>query len=72
MDACREGGGVMFCRIFVYVLNGRPVTLSDRIESEELYKRLGNEKVTDVVGRSRLRWFSHVEHMDQSEWVSSG
>jgi len=47
------------------------VTLSDRVMSEELIKRLGIECVTEVVSRGRLRWFGHLERMDGEEWVTS-
>jgi hypothetical protein len=47
------------------------VRLSQRISSEVLHKRVGVEKVEDVVRRGRLRWFGHVERMDKEKnWVS--
>ena len=47
------------------------VTLKDRCKSEELRKRLDIEDVTDVVRKSRLRWFGHLERKDDSDWVST-
>jgi hypothetical protein len=47
------------------------VRLSDRVKSEELYRRLGIEEVREVVKRGRLRWFGHVERMDVGNWVSA-
>lgn len=47
------------------------VTLSDRIKSEELIKRLDIECVTEVVSRGRLRWFGHLERMDGDDWVTA-
>src|SRR6266568_531541 len=38
-------------------------TLSCRKKSDDLISRLGIECVTDVVARSRLQWFGHLEHM---------
>ena len=37
------------------------VTLKDRCKSEELRKRLDIEDVADVVRKSRLGWFGHLE-----------
>jgi len=47
------------------------VTLKDRCKSEELRKRLDIEDVTDVVRKSRLRWFGHLERKDDRDWVSA-
>ena len=47
------------------------VNLKDRISSEELNKRLGVERVADVVRRGRLRWFGHLERKDSHDWISS-
>ena len=47
------------------------VTLKDRCKSEELRKRLDIEDVADVVRKSRLRWFSHVERKEGGDWVSA-
>jgi hypothetical protein len=46
------------------------VRLARRINSEVLYKRLGVERVEEVVRRSRLRWFGHLERMESGNWVS--
>jgi len=40
------------------------VHLKSRKASAELNSRLGIECITDVVRRSRLRWFGHVERKD--------
>ena len=40
------------------------VTLKDRCKSEELRKRLDIEDVADVVRKSRLRWFGHLERKE--------
>ena len=47
------------------------VTLKDRKRSEDLLDRLGIESVAEVVRRSRLRWFGHVERMSAGNWVSA-
>jgi len=36
----------------------------------ELNSRLGIECTTDVVRRSRLLWFSHVERKHSDDWVT--
>ena len=46
------------------------VTLRDRCKSEELRKRLDIEDVVDVVRKSRLRWFGHLERKDVRDWTS--
>ena len=46
------------------------VTLNDKIRSKDLRGRLGIEGVVDVVRRARLRWFGHVELMEEN-WVSA-
>jgi hypothetical protein len=46
------------------------VTLRDRVASKELRMRLGIESVLDLVRRSRLRWFGHVERKNNNDWVS--
>ena len=45
------------------------VTLKDRKSSDELRDRLGLTKICDCVQRRRLRWFGHVERMDDGNWV---
>lgn len=47
------------------------VTLKDRKGSEDLLGRLGIESIAEVVRRSRLRWFGHVERMSAANWVSA-
>ena len=46
------------------------VTIKARKPSEELLERLGIESVVEVVRRSRLRWFGHVERLSADNWVS--
>jgi len=46
-------------------------TLKDRCRSEELRKRLDIEDVADVVRKSRLGWFGHVERKNEGDWVSA-
>ena len=44
------------------------VTLKDRCKSEEFKrKRLDIEDVADVVRRSRLGWFGHLERKDMGD-----
>ena len=45
------------------------VTLKDRKSSEELRDRLGLANIRDCVQSRRLRWFGHVERMDDANWV---
>jgi len=47
------------------------VTLKDICTSEELRKRLDIEDVADVVRKSRLGWFGHLEGKDEGDWVSN-
>ena len=47
------------------------VTLKDRISSMELRRRLGVEGVLEVIKRSRLRWFGHVERKAEGDWVGA-
>ena len=47
------------------------VTLKDRCKSEELRKRLDIEDVADVVRKSTLGWFGHLERKDEEDWVSA-
>ena len=42
-------------------------TLKDRCKSEELRKRLGIEDIADVVRKSRLGWFGHLERKDAGD-----
>jgi len=60
---------VMTERTMVRMMCG--VRLAQRISSEDLYKRVGVEKVEEVMRRDRLLWFGHVERMDKEKnWVS--
>ena len=45
-------------------------SLSDRKPSDELRDRLGIESITDVMRQMSLRWFGHVERMDNDNWIS--
>jgi len=45
------------------------VTLHDRKSKDELRTSLGLDSITDVVTRSRLRWYGHVERKDEEEWI---
>ena len=44
------------------------VSLTDRVIPEELYRRLGIEEIGTKVRRGRLRWFGHVECLNDSCW----
>ena len=46
-------------------------SLKDGISSEDLSRRLGVERVADVVRRGRLRWFGHLERKDSTDWTSA-
>ena len=39
--------------------------------SVDLYSLLGIQSVADVVRHSRLRWFGHLEHRSEDDWVSA-
>jgi len=41
--------------------------LKSRTASAELNSRLGIECITDVVRRSSLQWFGHVERKDSED-----
>jgi len=45
------------------------VKLNEREKSEELRELLGLEPVSLMIRKSRLRWFGHVEHKDDNDWV---
>ena len=47
------------------------VSLKNRISSEDLNRRLGVERVADVVRCGRLRWFGHLERKNSDDWVSA-
>ena len=38
--------------------------------SKVLYSLLGIQSVADVVRRGRVRWFGHMEHKIEDDWVS--
>jgi len=46
-------------------------SLKIRTANAELNRRLGIKCATDVVRRSRLQWFGHVERKDIGDWVSA-
>ena len=49
------------------------VTLKDRCKSEDLRERLNIEDVADVVRKSRLGWFGHLERKDEGDsWQKYG
>mgnify|MGYP005613852149 FL=1 len=41
------------------------------MSGEELLEQLGIESILEVVRRSRLRWFGHVERLNADNWVSA-
>ena len=43
--------------------------LSDGVRSEELRRRMGLEDIVDVMRRTRLRWFGHVQRKEEDEWT---
>ena len=47
------------------------MTLKGRYKSEELKKRLDIEDVADVVRKSYLGWFGHLERKDEGDRVSA-
>ena len=47
------------------------MSLRDRRSTVDLYQSSGIKHVVEVVRRSRLRWFGHVERKDKEEWVSA-
>jgi len=47
------------------------IRLKSRTAWAELNSRLGIECITNVVRRSRLWWFGHVERKDSDDWVSA-
>ena len=46
------------------------VSLSDRKSSEKLRNRLCIPNIVDVMRQNRLRWYGHVERMDDANPVS--
>ena len=47
------------------------VTLRDKVSTVELRRRLGIEGVVEVMRRSRLRRFGHVDRKEIDDWVSA-
>jgi len=45
------------------------IHLKSRMASAELNSQLGIKCIIDVVRRSRLWWFGHVERKDSDDWV---
>ena len=45
------------------------VSLKRHLSNKALRGRLGIDCVSDLVRRSRLRWFGHVERKDDQQWV---
>jgi hypothetical protein len=45
------------------------LVLKDRKSSRDLLDRLGVEDVVDIVRRSRLLWFGHVQRKSPDDWV---
>ena len=43
--------------------------LNEMKKSEELSELLGLEPVSLMIKKSRLRWFGHVERIDDNDWV---
>ena len=47
------------------------VSLKDRKCSVDLYSLLDILSVAEVVRRGRLKWFEHLEHKSEDDWVSA-
>jgi len=47
----------------------RWIKLNERKRSEELRELVGSEPVSLTIKKSRIRWFGHVEHKDDNDWV---
>jgi len=45
------------------------VKLYGRKKNEEVGELLGLEPVSLMIQKSRLRWFGHVEHKDDTDWI---
>ena len=45
------------------------VSLMERIENQEIRKRVGVCKITDKARESRLRWYGHVARRDEDSWI---
>ena len=42
------------------------VSWRDMVRNEEIRKRTGLERLDDILSKRRLRWFGHVQHMDDN------
>ena len=47
------------------------ITLRDRFSNADVRNRFGIECVGDVIRRSRLRWFGHVERKQENDWAKT-
>ena len=45
------------------------VKLNERKKSQELGELIGLQPVSMMTKKSRLRWFGHVERIDDNDWV---
>ena len=45
------------------------LALTESKQNTELRELLGLEPVSLVIKRGRFRWFGHVEHKDDGDWV---
>ena len=45
------------------------VKLQDGIPSKGLTERLGLDRMISVLHQNRLRWYGHVLHKEDSDWV---
>ena len=45
------------------------VSLRDRQSSDELRQRMGLDNIRDIIQRERLRWFGHIQRMDEGNDV---
>jgi len=45
------------------------IKLTERKRSQELRELLGLEPASLMIKKSWLRWFGHVEHKDDTDWV---
>ncbi len=46
------------------------VSLKDGHSSDQLRDRLKLDRISDCVQKRRLRWFGHLERMEEDNWVS--
>ena len=45
------------------------VKLSDRVPSAELLQKFGVRSIRELMQHRRLRWYGHVERMQDDNWV---